>query len=298
MNRPLCSFFTILVLTSAAWYLVLLEDLLMFFPKKKPPLAPSPFQFNWTRFQPDFSVLTQPCGPFDRRFLYLPRLWLVEGQFYSDALNETVHVCSYHGNDIEVRPNTSLAVPPNVSEVVSLIRYRIHPGAFAHEIRDNLALNTQILFYFFGDENLPSQQVFLDGQHVPLPRELQPVSESRLRNAYYPHACLGSQMPGLFPVASWAAVARVFGARLGVGGVQRDAEPLVWFANRNFGAAREILNPDEIEAELRRRVRHWNASRPGLMPLAEQVCFFEKVRVSKHFEKVWVSKLFDSGYQF
>lgn len=246
---------------------------------------------------------------------YVRDLWLMDGQFYTKS-EKLLRICDYH-NKFTVNPlpghvnvfDWMQKIPPSNrwdAGNVSIIQYRVHPGAYAHEVKDTLARNFFHLVRFIFNENFDLvdltslsesssiRELYLDGVQVnhnitrtlsnfaPVSRQLHELpnmffSEAILGHEPFAHHCPTGDAYGLF--ADFLA-ARVLNTE------SRHAQDTngctVWFVNRNHGASREILNHDEVVLGLKKALER-NQSRKCRL-LDERpgtISFYDQIRLAQ-----------------
>lgn len=254
---------------------------------------------------PQTKINTITIPPFFEKCSYsgvsvatLTHLWLIDHKFYAISVPGILELpveinCMFSNfwifelpRDIDPWKNIE---PQNIwNQTVSFIRYRVYPGAYAHDLRDTLAQELLLLQRFFPDFTPDTvRELYLDNTHVQhditkiLSNTLPLVSSvDQLPNMFfetaivgympYPNVCLATEKDK----QNWQFISDYISKRCHLENSQTQKIPgQIWFINRNPGVQREIVNHINISKALQREfgIHHVITQRPGVLSFCEQV---------------------------
>lgn len=228
----------------------------------------------------------------------ITHLWLIDHKFYAFSVPGILDLpieinCMFSTfwifelpRDIDPWKNIE---PQNIwNRTVSFIRYRVYPGAYAHDLRDTLAQELLLLQKFFPDFTPDTvRELYLDNTHVkhditkilsnmlPLVSSVDQLPNMFFENAIvgympYPNVCLAADKDK----KNWQFVSDYIGQRCNLTKSELQKIPgQIWFINRNVGVQREIVNHINISKALQQEfgINRVITQRPGMLSFCEQV---------------------------
>ena len=237
------------------------------------------------------------CPSRQEQFIcHVEGLWLVEGKFYASKLETPTNALPYTLTEHNTGEAITIHQAPYVMHAtdmwkggLAVIHHRIYPHAYAHMMRDTLPQDLYAFRRFHTATWDPAvirprlRALYLDGVvtthegyrvHSDFP-PWEKTTNQLPASMYFEHAVLGhfGELPvnecnhHFFAPADWQGYSN-FLALATLGYLPTRNPSVVWLANRNPGADRELVNGNDVARALPGNVI---TDRPGTLAWRDQI---------------------------
>ena len=240
------------------------------------------------------------CTPHEQTICLLRDVVVRDNRIHSPSRAFTLNVVNIGPLTIHPMP-AGPTTPTRVLEGLTVILHRMYPGNYAHATRDTLAhvFFAFTTFYREGNVDQDLHVIFVDGvQTTGNVREVMHaignatwegtgqdvILARRAVVGMYGHCPVDNCEHHYLRPRGWRALANLMASRHAL--VPPAERTVLWFANRNPGESREVVNMAAIAAHAAREFPNHTCTdaRPGGMNLSTQVAMAQRtlVIVSPH----------------
>ena len=242
------------------------------------------------------------CAPHEQTICLLRDVVVRDNKIHSSSRAFTLNVINIGPLIIHPMP-TDPATPTRVLEGLTVVLHRMYPGNYAHATRDTLAhvFFAFTTFYREGNVDQDLHVIFVDAvQTTGNVREVMYaignttwegtgrdiILARRAVVGMYGHCPVDNCEHHYLRPRGWRALANLMASRHALVPPALIQRTVIWFANRNPGESREVVNMPAIAAHATREFPTHQCidARPGGMNLSTQVTMAQRtlVMVSPH----------------
>ena len=242
------------------------------------------------------------CTPHEQTICLLRDVMVRDNKIHSPRRAFALNVINIGPLTIHPMP-TDPVIPTRVLEGLTVVLHRMYPGNYAHATRDTLAhvFFAFTTFYHEGRIDRDLHMIFVDAvQTTGNVREVmyaignttlegtgqEVILARRAVVGMYGHCPVDNCEHHYLRPRGWRALSNLMASRHALAPPASLQRTVIWFANRNPGESREVVNMAAIAAHAIREFPTYQCidARPGAMNLSMQVTMARRalVMVSPH----------------